>query len=313
MPQAPPRPQSAHPSARPRRPSQSLVTPPPDEPIFVFPSQPSTGVRSRPSSAQARSEIDQVARGAEAPKHLAQALLLAKEGSEPSGQLESQMLQAAVMQMAPTTRLAPCGSSLCCWRWASQQLLNEYAAARNTAGGLRAVLDEELGQSAKQRLLNLKEDYEALHHRMRTSTEELALLRKRFAALEVDHAAAAAARDEAVASLQASEQARVACEEQAAARERQLEGQLAAANRRPGARELEAMLEEERQNSQEIKEGWDKANEELITVRLERTDLEWKLTQLRLALNKCEQKKKKPKRPKTPERRGATSPAFGRR
>lgn len=221
------------------------------------------------------------------------------------------MLQAAVMQHAPTARLAPCGSASCCWRWASQQLLSDYAAARNTAGGLRVVLDEELGQSAKQRLLNLKEDYEALHHKWRTSTEELDLLRRRFAALEAEHAAAAAARDATAAELLASERARKASEDEAAAREHHLEVQLAAAHRRPGARELEAMLEEERQQGQDLKEGWDKASEDLIKVKMERTDLEWKVQQLRLAMNAL-QAKKKPKRAKTPENRGL-SPHFSRR
>jgi len=245
------------------------------------------------SDSSAHSELEQFLGIPGGSKHLGQALLGVTEAAEPSRPLEQQMLQAAVMHLAPTTRLSACCSASCCWRWASQQLLCEYAAARNATEGLRGILDAELGQSVQQRLLDLQLDYEALLHKWRTSTEELSLLRKRHSSLEAEHSQLEAAHKEAVADLATAEQAREELEAEAAAREGKLREELAVANKRPGAKELDGLLEEERAHARELQEGWDKANEELVSVRLERTDLEWKVQQLRMALTDAKKKKTK--------------------
>lgn len=205
------------------------------------------------------------------------------------------MLQAAVMQLAPSARLEPCCSASCCWRWAAQQLLEEYATVRSSADGLRAVLDEEIGRSAQQRLLKLQREHDELLRRWRATSAELAWLKKRHQGLEGEHLQALAERGQASEGLQAAERAREQLQAEAAARESEFAAQLAAASRRPGARELEEMLEEERAHTKELEGGREKASEELTKVRIQRTDLEWKVQQLRMALGK-EKKRRAPRR-----------------
>jgi len=224
---------------------------------------------------------------------LAQALLVAREDADMGSALEQQMLQAAVVQLAPACRMVPCGSSACCWRWAAQQLLAEYSVVWSTASSLRAVLDEELGQSAQQRLLDLRMEHEALLQKWRSTSAELSLLRKHHTALEGELSKALASCDETKATLAAAEAEQKTLLEEAAASKSNLQAQLAAANKQPGVKELEGLLEEERLRAKENQDGWDKANDDLIKVKMERTDLEWKVQQLRIALTKKAKKKGK--------------------
>lgn len=59
---------------------------------------------------------------------------------------------------------------------------------------------------------------------------------------------------------------------------------LAASSSRPDEEELERLLEEEKENSAESGRVRDKATEDFLKVRIERTELEWKLQQMKVAL-----------------------------
>jgi len=80
------------------------------------------------------------------------------DAADPLGQ---QLLQAAVLQLAPSRRLTPCQDKMCCWRWAAGRLLQECSSAFDTSKGLRASFDKLLNESKKQQLLDLQADHEA--------------------------------------------------------------------------------------------------------------------------------------------------------
>lgn len=58
--------------------------------------------------------------------------------------------------------MLPCKSSCCCWRWAACKLIDECQAASVNAVYFRRVLEEELGDSALQKLIGLEQEHSAL-------------------------------------------------------------------------------------------------------------------------------------------------------
>lgn len=197
--------------------------------------------------------------------------------------MDQQFFQAAVMQLAPSKYLQCC-SGPCCWRWAAQQLLAEYAAMRGAAEGLRAALDEELGHSVKQRFVDLKAEHDALLPKWRAASEGLSQLQERNRGLEREHVEAVAACNQANRAFAAAERAREELESKVAAQEFEFKAMLAASSSRPDEEELERLLEEEKENSAESGRVRDKATEDFLKVRIERTELEWKLQQMKVAL-----------------------------
>lgn len=55
--------------------------------------------------------------------------------------------------------MLPCRSKSCCWRWATSKLVDEVAQARHDATRLRTVLEQELGDSVLQKLLTLRREH----------------------------------------------------------------------------------------------------------------------------------------------------------
>lgn len=215
---------------------------------------------------------------------LAEALIVAGgKGLAGNNRADQQMLQATVMHFAPHTSIGTCQSQSCCWRWASQQILLEYSAIKITKESLRVMLDEELGQSAKQRLVDLESEHRALTAKWRAAVDELSLLQRRHRDLEHEHKHTVVAHHEAESALKVAEEVREELESRTAVQEVEFEAKLNAAYC-PTRVELQEMLETERANLETLEAGRENASNELVSVRIERTDLEWKVHQLRIAL-----------------------------
>lgn len=97
---------------------------------------------------------------------------------------KDQMLQAAIMRIAPNDRVTPCRNGICCWRWAARHLLDECATARASAHQLREAFEEELGDSVLQQLLDLEKSYEQLEKKLHTTMEDAEKERRKNAASE---------------------------------------------------------------------------------------------------------------------------------
>eukprot|EP00930_Biecheleria_cincta_P083024 TRINITY_DN72670_c0_g1_i1.p1 TRINITY_DN72670_c0_g1~~TRINITY_DN72670_c0_g1_i1.p1 ORF type:complete len:306 (+),score=79.67 TRINITY_DN72670_c0_g1_i1:28-918(+) len=93
---------------------------------------------------------------------LAGALVSSARELDPRLPGELRYPEAAVIRMAPGARLLPCKSSSCCWRWAACKLIDECQSASGHAVYFRRVLEEELGDSVLQKLINLEQEYSAL-------------------------------------------------------------------------------------------------------------------------------------------------------
>lgn len=147
----------------------------------------------------------------EAPGGIAGALLTSMGSFIPGGQLEFHMLQAAIMTMAPNKCLGRCkSSSSCCWRWAAEQLLMEYTTVRAEANSIRLVLVEEVGDSAKQRMLQLQEVHNETVANLEAANKELESLRRTIVELEARSEFLAAALSKCEKE---KEELRVLCEE----------------------------------------------------------------------------------------------------
>ena len=70
-------------------------------------------------------------------------------------------VQAAILRLAPGTRLKQCRSSSCCWRWVATKLLDECLSASGQATEMRRVLEEELGDSILEQFINWEMEHEA--------------------------------------------------------------------------------------------------------------------------------------------------------
>lgn len=103
---------------------------------------------------------------------------------------------AAVMRIAPASRLLPCQSASCCWRWAASQLLDEFTAAHSDATALRVAFDEELGESVLQRFLKLQEEHSATVAQHQAASRELESSVRHCWALEQRCAEAVEEREE---------------------------------------------------------------------------------------------------------------------
>lgn len=108
--------------------------------------------------------------------------------------------EAAVMRMAPGSRLLPCRSVSCCWRWATAKLVDECTALKADVHHLRTVLEEELGDSALQKLLKLQQEHASLAGKCQNTQRLLDAERGTVRTLREDLARAAEARDEAQAN-----------------------------------------------------------------------------------------------------------------
>ncbi|CAE7553957.1 unnamed protein product, partial [Symbiodinium natans] len=115
--------------------------------------------------------------------------------------------EAAIQHLAPGTRLRPCRSTSCCWRWVATKLLDECLSAAAKAVILRKTLDEELGDSILQQLLNLEGDHEALQERLGHVRSQFDLERAARSALEEKLADMGVQLQEAVEKSQRSARA----------------------------------------------------------------------------------------------------------
>merc|ERR1712232_534905 len=179
--------------------------------------------------------------------------------------------------------IGPCHAQGCCWRWALQQVLIDYAAVKGSRDSLKVMLDEELGQSAKQRLVDLESEHSFLISKWHATLDEMSLLQRRYNDLEHDHHQLLCAQQQATDELKAAQRYREELESRTAALEVEFEAKLNAAYC-PTRADLQEMLEEERANVERAEAGVENASRELLDVRIQRTDLEWKVHQLRLAL-----------------------------
>eukprot|EP00928_Gymnodinium_smaydae_P029958 TRINITY_DN22410_c0_g2_i1.p1 TRINITY_DN22410_c0_g2~~TRINITY_DN22410_c0_g2_i1.p1 ORF type:complete len:385 (-),score=67.66 TRINITY_DN22410_c0_g2_i1:58-1212(-) len=116
---------------------------------------------------------------------LAEALLLCSDGGTFKGSTHDQtlMLQCAVAGNVPLC-LEPCAADTCCWRWATGQLLSDYACMRSNAHGLRSVLNEELGDSVLQQLLDLESKHDVLLERQACEVRQHVLCREECTRLQ---------------------------------------------------------------------------------------------------------------------------------
>lgn len=205
-----------------------------------------------------------------------------------------------------------CSSAGCCWCWATKQLLDEFASLREVTDGLRAILDEELGDSAQLQLLQLRAEHEEQAKLLLSLEQEVLNAAERNSRLErAERNAVEEAREARIELVELREKS---SEELhlAAVRELQLQEQLKQALQRPQAEVLETWLEEEKQRSALLETENYKFLAQMETLKIERTELEWQNKQLRMA--KLAKKKPKaaahklPKRPlASPARRDAGS------
>lgn len=92
--------------------------------------------------------------------------------------------EAAILQLAPGTKLRNCRSNSCCWRWVATRLLDECVSATGRATEMRRVLEEELGDSILQQFLNLETEHEVLQARLNEERHELGTERALRSSLE---------------------------------------------------------------------------------------------------------------------------------
>lgn len=218
-------------------------------------------------------------------------------------------LQATVMQLAPTSRVAPCRSAACCWRWATEVLVEECEAESRATQRVRLLLEEERGNSARQQLAELRTEHEALLPRWHETREELERLRRRHDAFLQGHTEAIAARAGAEEALNAAQRDHQLATMEARARIQELEARLADVERQPAATELEVRLRETSLKAATLLGNLEQAQAELLRMRIERTDLEWKVQQLDMAVGK---KGKDAKRRKAAGLKGRAGARRGR-
>jgi len=118
------------------------------------------------------------------PDGLAGALLTSMGGFVPGGNVERKMLHAAIVRLAPRPFIASCKAQSCCWRWAAERLLDEYATLRAEANTARAVLLDELGHSVRQELLNLQQTHDQTSMKLEAATKAIDILSKAKEAAE---------------------------------------------------------------------------------------------------------------------------------
>jgi len=200
--------------------------------------------------------------------------------------------EAAVMRLAPNERLLPCRSVSCCWRWATSQLVNECTQARVENRHLRSILEEELGDSALQRLLEMQDSHAALYTKCQALQQELEAERHALDVTREELEAVCTARDEASANEVAAVNSRRACEahvRELLDRIDALTGDLRSAQERT-PEVLERKLAEKQARLDEASSAADEAEarhkKEIALMEEEKADLNYKLRVLRAHENK---------------------------
>lgn len=89
------------------------------------------------------------------------------------GHYKDQMLQAAIIQLAPSSNIAPCRHGACCWRWAARRLMGECEVSQRNARHLREAFYEELGDSVAQQLINTQQAYTELQNMIKCIQDQL--------------------------------------------------------------------------------------------------------------------------------------------
>lgn len=171
------------------------------------------------------------------------------------------------------------------------------------------LLEEERGNSARQQLAELRTEHEALLPRWHETREELERLRRRHDAFLQGHTEAIAARAGAEEALNAAQRDHQLATMEARARIQELEARLADVERQPAATELEVRLRETSLKAATLLGNLEQAQAELLRMRIERTDLEWKVQQLDMAVGK---KGKDAKRRKAAGLKGRAGARRGR-
>lgn len=201
-------------------------------------------------------------------------------------------LLAAVRHFSPRGHMDTCSSASCCWRWAAEELVEEYRELSRVSQGLRTALEKENGQSVQQQLLELDVAHEALLIKFHSMAAELAALREQHQALKGAQAKAEIERDQALETLQEVECKSSASEAESVARILQLEAQLDEELSRSRARELERRLHEEIEKVRDLEASTEEAEAGFTAVKIQRTDLEWQVQGLLTRMNQMRQRKK---------------------
>lgn len=226
-------------------------------------------------------------RGGEHPEDAALApvatVLQAAADFDPGGYKE-QLLQAAIMQVAPNSHMSSCRYGACCWRWAARRLMDECALAQKTARLLRTAFYEELGDSVRQQLIHMQQDYADLQAKMHAAREQLEVQSQSMAALERKLEVEVAARLRAEIAQERAECAQQEVKKKAAEMANHvwaLQGQLLELK---APKETIERMEKRCKELEEFAEDADRARrkalEELAEERDMRRDLEYKNTQL---------------------------------
>lgn len=211
------------------------------------------------------------------------------------GALNTQMFQAAILQLAPLNMTAQCRSPTCCWRWAAHVILDEFDQEHRLAEGLRTTLDEELGHSVRNQLVDLEQKHEELLYKYREAVEEVKSLTKRHSCLERELLDAQEGRAQAEDALHEAERLHRQDMYRAEASDAELKAQLAQAQQRPGAAQLEEMLKADKAVAAGLQGQVEKAEAEALKVGMARTDLEWQLQQAKALLAKRSLKRRRKK------------------
>lgn len=209
-------------------------------------------------------------------------------------------LQAAIMQLAPNNALSPCRHSTCCWRWAATRLLDEAARAQRCAVTLREAFDEELGDSALQKLINLEQVYAELQNQLMATSDQLECQKRSCSDLEIKLADAELRASQELTAREKAEQARAVQMQQMnemAARMRSLEAQLSQ-YKSPQERinSLEKRCRDLEIAKEEAEEGHKRALKEMEKHKDRRAELELKNRELAAFENYHLNKKKSARR-----------------
>jgi len=217
---------------------------------------------------------------------LGDSVLCGRRADEHPGSLPANMFQAAIFQLAPPSMILPCGSVHCCWRWAAHRLLEEYDSKRRIVEGLRHTLDEELGRSVRNRLMELEVKHEEVLCRYREAVEEAKSYAKRQGSFERELRDSQEARANAEHRFFEAERLHRQEAWRAEAKIDELRDELRRAFERPGAAELEEKLKVEKDKIFQLQSSLEQTQDELNNLRVQRTELEWQLGQAKAAVAK---------------------------
>jgi len=189
-------------------------------------------------------------------------------------------LQAAVQHLAPGKCMDPCRSATCCWRWAAEVLANELIAIRRTAASCCPSRNDELSFVLEQELHDLRSAYNAMLPRYHLAQAESENLRQEQEKWKLEQAELLAEKEKIAIVLEAANRDHKISAVEAAAHALSLEEELLEAQRHPPPRELEMMLRAEMAKADQFALDVQEQEDEAMEVKIQRTELEWKVHRL---------------------------------